>query len=100
MFLFITSRLDTFLKLSTLKAGVSNQGTLMHFLGLLSEKHSPQLIAMSEGWVGIWAASELSLTQIKVDLGQLDAQVKRVNAEFLRTCEPKDMLGIDGEFCF
>ncbi len=45
-------KMSTFAKLSELKAGVAAQGTLMNYLGLLAERHSPELMAMSEGWIG------------------------------------------------
>lgn len=45
-------RLDTFLKLSALKSGIATHGTLMNYLGLLAERHSPQLMELSEGWIG------------------------------------------------
>jgi hypothetical protein len=45
-------KLDTFLKLTALKAGTSKDGTLMNYLGLLAERHSPELMGMSESWIG------------------------------------------------
>eukprot|EP01034_Spumella_vulgaris_P021864 gene21864-27939_t len=89
-------KLDTFLKLTALKAGTSKDGTLMNYLGLLAERHSPELMNMSEGWIGIWAAAELSLTQITNDIKQLDIQVNKMNAEFIRIKDTKENIGLDG----
>ncbi len=51
-YFYLSRRLDTFLKLTALKAGVSSAGTLMNYLGLLAERHSPELLNMSESWIG------------------------------------------------
>ncbi len=47
---------------------------------------------------GIWAAAELSLTQITNDIKQLDAQVNKMNAEFIRIKDTKENIGLDGKF--
>ncbi len=45
---------------------------------------------------GIWAAAELSLTQITNDIKQLDLQVNKMNAEFIRIKDTKENIGLDG----
>lgn len=46
--------------------------------------------------VGIWAAAELSLRDIKVDLGALEKQVTKMNNEFLKIKDGKENPGLDG----
>jgi cell pole-organizing protein PopZ len=90
-------RLDIFMKLANLKAALPSQGSLMHYLALVAESHSLELVTLSQQWTGISAAAEVSLKQITIDFNQLDAQVNKMNAEFIRIKDGKENVGLDGK---
>lgn len=48
------------------------------------------------GFVGIWAAAELSLRDIKTDMNALEKQVTKMNNEFLKIKDGKENPGLDG----
>ena len=90
-------QLDTVNKLSTLKAAKSNHGSLIHVLATLVTVNIPELLPISQSWVAIAAATEVSLQQILSEVSQLDQQVNRMNSEFVKIREGRENPGLDGQ---
>ena len=53
----------------------------MHYIALLAERMGGGLTALSEDWVGVWAASEISFKQLAADISQLEVQLNKVETE-------------------
>ena len=73
-----------------------SQGSLMNYLALIAEQHHPQISKLSESWIAIWASTEISFKQLQTDIGQLEVQINKVNAEFTRLKSGKENPGLDG----
>ncbi len=72
-------KLDTLMKLPTMKANNEQQyGNFLHFLALLLSKQYPEILKFSESFVSIWAAAELSFTQIVNDVAIVEKQVLKL----------------------
>jgi len=83
--------LDVFVKFQNLKAtGV--QETLMHFLARQAES-----VQLAHNWVACWASADISLKQVVADVATLDAQVNKMNSEFIRIKDSRDNIGLDGK---
>jgi hypothetical protein len=91
-------RLDIFAKLSTLKANNPSQGTLLHVIAQLAEKRPMyhDVLAVSNHWLAIFAASEISWKQLLGDIAQLNQQVVRVQNEFKQIKNGCENAGLDG----
>lgn len=78
-------KLDTLLKLSTLKGnGKESNGTLLSFLVATIEVYYPELLSLTGDWVSIWAAADVSLSQIDQDIKQLEGQISRAKFEYTK----------------
>lgn len=88
--------LDIFAKFSNLKASQQNE-SLMHFLARQAELRDPALLELSEKWVALWAAADISYKQLCGDVTNLDNMVNKMNAEFTRIKDGKDNIGLDGK---
>ena len=53
-------------------------------------------VTVSQAWVGIPAAANISLQQTSCDVNKLEQQVNRVNQEFLRIKDGQENVGLDG----
>lgn len=53
----------------------------MHYIALLADRMGGGLTALSEDWVGVWAASEISFKQLAADISQLETQLNKVENE-------------------
>ena len=84
-------------KLANLKSQQSTSESLVHFLGLEVEKRCPALMNLSEKWVAIWAAADISLKQLNTEVMQLDAQINKLNSEFTRIKDTRENIGLDGK---
>jgi hypothetical protein len=87
--------LDIFGKLANLKAN-SNDSALF-FLARLAEHRDDRLLRLSESWVALWAAADISFKQLCGDVGNLDTLVNKMNTEFTRIKDSKDNVGLDGK---
>ena len=76
-------KLDTLLKLSTLKGnGKESSDTLLSFLVSTIEVYYPELLSLTGEWVSIWAAADVSLSQVDQDIKQLEGQISRAKFEY------------------
>ena len=73
-------KLDVLVKLSTVKSG-PDKGTLIHFIAHQAETRNREIIGLSDGWAAMWAASDVSLKQLELDIRQLELQVEKVQSE-------------------
>jgi hypothetical protein len=80
-------KLDICTKLVNLKAALPSQGSLMNFLALIAEQQAPELMNLSEEWIGVWAAADISFKQLSTDINQLEIQLNKVDHEFNKTNE-------------
>jgi hypothetical protein len=53
-------------------------GTLMHLLAWFIEKETPELLGIAEGWDAVMLTAERSFRQLQTDVGQLTAQINKV----------------------
>ncbi len=78
-------KLDTLLKLSTLKGnGKESNDTLLTFLVATIEVYYPELLSLTGEWVSIWAAADVSLSQVDQDIKQLEGQITRAKFEYTK----------------
>jgi hypothetical protein len=90
-------KIDTLNKLSTMKATDPSHGSLMNFLALMAESYSPDLVHFCNGWVGIWAAAEMSMKDLVTDLNQLELQLTKLQQEHSRIKDATTaIIGLDG----
>lgn len=80
-------KIDIFAKIVNLKAALPSQGSLMNFVALIAEQQAPETTSLSESWMGIWAAAEINFKQLTTDINQLDAQLNKVDQEYLKAKE-------------
>ena len=88
--------LDIFSKFCNLKASQQNE-TLMHFLARQADMHDPRLSELSDQWVALWAAADISYKQLSGEVANLDTLVNKMNTEFTRIKDSKDNIGLDGK---
>lgn len=88
--------LDIFAKFSNLKASQQNE-SLMHFLARQAELKDPHLSELSDKWVALWAAADISYKQLTGEVATLDTLVNKMNSEFTRIKDSKDNIGLDGK---
>lgn len=88
--------LDIFAKFSNLKASQQNE-SLMHFLARQAELRDPHLSELSDKWVALWAAADISYKQLTGEVATLDTLVNKMNSEFTRIKDSKDNIGLDGK---
>lgn len=74
-----------------------SQGSLMNYLALVAEQYYPEIAKLSEAWVAIWVAADVSFKQLQTDVNQLEVQFNKVNAEFTRLKPGKENPGLDGQ---
>ncbi len=74
-----------------------SQGSLMNYLALLIEQHSPDVVTMSQAWVAIWVAADIQFKQLQTDVNQLETQVNKVTMELSKIKEGRENPGLDGE---
>eukprot|EP01038_Epipyxis_sp_PR26KG_P007973 gene7973-10813_t len=73
-------KLDVFTKMNNLKSVITEKGSLMNFFAQLTESHNMRDIMMiSESWIGIWGAADVSLKQLLIDINQLETLVNKTN---------------------
>lgn len=69
----------------------------MNYLALIAEQYYPEIVKLSESWVAIWVAADVSFKQLQTDANQLETQINKVNAEFTRLKPGKENPGLDGQ---
>lgn len=90
-------KIDAFGKLANLRANLTAKGNLFNFVGHEIEKYYPELMKMTEHWVAIWAAAELSFKQIVTDINNLEKQLNTINQEYIRLNDGAEIVGLDGK---
>jgi hypothetical protein len=83
------TRLDVLEKFSNLKSGLPGKGSLMNYLGVQVEKHAYPTMKMINQWVALWAAADISLSQIKGDITVIEIQLEKVRTEFALLLDSK-----------
>lgn len=79
-----------------MKASVAAKGSLLNFLVQIIETEAPELLKMSDKWIAVWAATEISLKQLASDVALLDQQVERVSQELAKLTVGTLFEGLDG----
>lgn len=88
-------RLDIFGKLSTMKANAAAQGSLLHVIAQLGERHCAEALTLSSHWVAVYAAAEVPWRQLSGDVAQLAQQVNRLANELAQLRDGPDNVGLD-----
>ena len=89
-------KIDAINKLESLKASKSAGGSMMNILASLVTEHVPDAVQMSQSWIAIPAAANVSLQQTVCDVNKLEQQVNKMNQEFLRIKDSQENVGLDG----
>jgi len=75
-------KIDVLKKLPNLKANNPAYGSLLNFVAHEAINHAPEITKFSGDWNAFWLASELSLSQLDVEIKQAERDVEKVKAEY------------------
>lgn len=74
-------KLDVLQKVVATKSNLSQGGSILTFVISLLDRHYPDTLHLCDSWISFWAATDISLKQLEVDIKQLTVQIDYLKTE-------------------